>query len=282
MSTYDWLVIASKLIMLFIIFAVAYLVDYMVKNEIIQKQYSKMQGQGKQFLTENMKRAKGKSFNYDYMDAFINKYGVNFMIKGITPVGYVALKLIASLFVMVVTMHENVVLGLAFGPACYYILDFIFIESNKSDNKLMLEDIKNVYDTLRIQIKAGVYITSVLTDCYLVVKNKRLKKAFLELTSDIAAKNDLEESLDRFTYKFDNQYIDNLATVIKQSMTTGQAGKMFDDIKGQINDIENAMVEAEKQRINAQILIVQALMYVAILVSTVYLCLGQLGAGLSI
>lgn len=282
MSTYDWLVIASKLIMLFIIFAVAYLVDYMVKNEIIQKQYSKMQGRGKQFLTENMKRAKGKSFNYEYMDAFINKYGVNFMIKGITPVGYVALKLIASLFVMVVTMHENVVLGLAFGPVCYYILDFIFIESNKSDNKLMLEDIKNVYDTLRIQIKAGVYITSVLTDCYLVVKNKRLKKAFLELTSDIAAKNDLEESLDRFTYKFDNQYIDNLATVIKQSMTTGQAGKMFDDIKGQINDIENAMVEAEKQRINAQILIVQALMYVAILVSTVYLCLGQLGAGLSI
>lgn len=282
MSTYDWLVIASKLIMLFIIFAVAYLVDYMVKNEIIQKQYSKMQGRGKQFLTENMKRAKGKSFNYDYMDAFINKYGVNFMIKGITPVGYVALKLVASLFVMVVTMHENVVLGLAFGPACYYILDFIFIESNKSDNKLMLDDIKNVYDTLRIQIKAGVYITSVLTDCYLVVKNKRLKKAFLELTSDIAAKNDLEESLDRFTYKFDNQYIDNLATVIKQSMTTGQAGKMFDDIKGQINDIENAMVEAEKQRINTQIIIVQALMYVAILVSTVYLCLGQLGAGLSI
>lgn len=282
MSTYSWLVIASKLIMLFIIFAVAYLVDYMVKNEIIQKQYSKMQGRGKQFLTENMKRAKGKSFNYDYMDAFINKYGVNFMIKGITPVGYVALKLIASLFVMIVTMHESIVLGLAFGPACYYILDFIFIESNKSDNKLMLEDIKNVYDTLRIQIKAGVYITSVLTDCYLVVKNKRLKKAFLELTSDIAAKNDLEESLDRFTYKFDNQYIDNLATVIKQSMTTGQAGKMFDDIKGQINDIENAMVEAEKQRINAQILIVQALMYVAILVSTVYLCLGQLGAGLSI
>lgn len=282
MSTYDWLVIASKLIMLFIIFAVAYLVDYMVKNEIIQKQYSKMQGRGKQFLTENMKRAKGKSFNYEYMDAFINKYGVNFMIKGITPVGYVALKLVASVFVMIVTMHENVVLGLAFGPACYYILDFIFIESNKSDNKLMLEDIKNVYDTLRIQIKAGVYITSVLTDCYLVVKNKRLKKAFLELTSDIAAKNDLEESLDRFTYKFDNQYIDNLATVIKQSMTTGQAGKMFDDIKGQINDIENAMVEAEKQRINAQILIVQALMYVAILVSTVYLCLGQLGAGLSI
>lgn len=268
--------------MLFIIFAVAYLVDYMVKNEIIQRQYSKMQGRGKQFLTENMKRAKGKSFNYEYMDAFINKYGVNFMIKGITPVGYVALKLIASLFVMVVAMHENVVLGLAFGPACYYILDFIFIESNKSDNKLMLDDIKNVYDTLRIQIKAGVYITSVLTDCYLVVKNKRLKKAFLELTSDIAAKNDLEESLDRFTYKFDNQYIDNLATVIKQSMTTGQAGKMFDDIKGQINDIENAMVEAEKQRINAQILIVQALMYVAILVSTVYLCLGQLGAGLSI
>lgn len=282
MSTYNWLGIASKLLMLFIIFAVAYLVDYMVKNEIIQKQYSKMQGQGKQFLTENMKRAKGKSFNYDYMDAFINKYGVNFMIKGITPVGYVALKLVASVFVMIVTMHENVVLGLAFGPACYFILDFIFIESNKSDNKMMLEDIKNVYDTLRIQIKAGVYITSVLTDCYLVVKNKRLKKAFLELTSDIAAKNDLEDSLDRFTYKFDNQYIDNLATVIKQSMTTGQAGKMFDDIKGQINDIENAMVEAEKQRINTQIITVQALMYVAILVSTVYLCLGQLGAGLSI
>ena len=165
-------------------------------------------------------------------------------------------------------------------PVGYFGLDFIINQSDKSDNIKMLDDIKNVYDTLRIQTKAGVYITSVITDCYLVVQNKRLKKAFLKLTSDIVAKNDIESALDDFRNKFNNEYIDTLVIIIKQSMKTGQASRMFDDIRNQITDIESAMVMHEKTSIQSKITFCQILLYVAIIVVSLYIAVVTLASGL--
>jgi tight adherence protein C len=153
--------------------------------------------------------------------------------------------------------------------------------SDKSDNEKMLADIENVYDVLRIQTKAGVYITSVLTDCYLVVRNKRLKSAFLKLTSDIAAKNDIESALNDFKSKFRNEYIDTLVIIVKQSMQTGQASKIFDDIREQIADIDAAMLIAEKERINRQIITVQLILYFAIIAVAVFITYISLISGLS-
>lgn len=46
----------------------------------------------------------------------------------------------------------------------------------------MLNDIRLIYDTLKIQSKSGVYITDILSECQLLVQMPRLKKALMELT----------------------------------------------------------------------------------------------------
>lgn len=229
-----------------------------------------------------MNATKIKAFNYNEIENYINRVGLVYMTNGkMTPVSYMLLKIFLALFFMFIGLQANVILGLGFLLIGYVGLDLILNLSDKTDNDAMLEDIKNVYDTLRIQTKAGVYITSVITDCYLVAQNKRLKTAFLNLTSDIIAKNDLETSLEEFRSKFNNEYINTLVIIINQSLQTGQAAKMFDDIREQIKDIEAAMMISEKTRIQQWIIFVQILLYGAIILTSVYVAIINLGNGLS-
>lgn len=253
------------------------------KSEQLKNSYQKATAYSRELMIENMKVSKLKAFNYDEIKMYMSRSGLDFMTDGkLTPLTYLALRLAFGFIFLVCGIQlANVVVGIMAAVVGFFALDFILNISDKSDNDKMLDDIKNIYDTLRIQTKAGVYITSVITDCYLVVQNKRLKQALLELTSDIIAKNDTEDALDTFRNKFNNPYIDTMVIIIKQSMKTGQASKMFDDIKVQIVDIEAAMMLAEQVKIKAEITFVQILMYIAIIVVAILLAFLSLSSGLN-
>lgn len=253
-----------------------------LRSEQLKKMGNKAYMVTRQSFLNSMKASTIKSFNYDAVEQYINSSGLAFMTNyKMTPLLYVLLRIFLGIFLMIVGLQENLIMGLALLPIGYFGLDFIINMSDKADNDKMLADIEDVYDTLRIQTKAGVYITSVLTDCYLVVKNKRLKSAFLKLTSDIAAKNDIDTALDDFRGKFRNEYIDTLVIIIKQSMQTGQAAKMFDDIREQIADIDAAMLINEKNSINSKIIFVQLIIYSAIIILAVYITFIALSSGFS-
>lgn len=253
-----------------------------LRSEQLKKMGNKAYMVTRQSFLNSMKASTIKSFNYDAVEQYINSSGLAFMTNyKMTPLLYVLLRIFLGIFLMIVGLQENLIMGLALLPIGYFGLDSIINMSDRADNDKMLADIEDVYDTLRIQTKAGVYITSVLTDCYLVVKNKRLKSAFLKLTSDIAAKNDIDTALDDFRGKFRNEYIDTLVIIIKQSMQTGQAAKMFDDIREQIADIDAAMLINEKNSINSKIILVQLIIYSAIIVLAVYITFIALSSGFS-
>jgi tight adherence protein C len=253
-----------------------------LRSEQVAKFGNKVAEKSKEALTNGMYTTKIKSLNYDVVKAYINACGLAYMTNyKMTPTSYILLKFGIALVAMICGLQISLLAGLILLPIGYIGVDFVMNLSDKSDNEKMLADIENVYDVLRIQTKAGVYITSVLTDCYLVVRNKRLKSAFLKLTSDIAAKNDIESALNDFKSKFRNEYIDTLVIIVKQSMQTGQASKMFDDIREQIADIDAAMLIAEKERINRQIITVQLILYFAIIAVAVFITYISLISGLS-
>lgn len=270
-------------VMLIIIGIFGILANSMLKSEEVKNKTTAIVDKNKQMLVNSMRVSRVKAFNYEELEMYINRTGLKYMTNDkLTPLMYTMFKILFAIFFMVLGFQlDTVITGLGLGIFGYFFIDLIAYISNSSDNKAMLDDIKNVYDTLRIQTKAGVYITSVITDCYLVVQNKRLKKAFLRLTSDIAAKNDIETSLDEFKNKFDNEYINTLVVIIKQSMKTGQASKMFEDIRAQIADIEAAMMEAEKARIKTMITVCQVLLYVAIIAVSLYVAVASLSTGLN-
>lgn len=260
---------------------VAILIYVLISNMIKSQQALAVYNKSRQAIADRMRQSKIRSFNYDALQEYINKSGLAYMTGNkITPVSYMVLKLSFALLGFIGGVQENVLLGLVFMLVGYIALDFILNESNKSDNGNMLKDIKAIYDSLRIRTKAGVYITVVLTDSYLIVENKRLKKALLELANDIIAKNDMETSLDNFRGKFDNEYINTLVTIVKQSFKTGQAAKMFEDIREQIEDIEEALVIREKQKIRTQIITVQVMVYTSIVAVSIFLAFKSLSEGL--
>lgn len=270
-------------VMLIIIGIFGILANSMLKSEEVKSKTTAIVDKNKQMLVNSMRVSRVKAFNYEELEMYINRTGLKYMTNDkLTPLMYTLFKILFAIFFMVLGFQlDTIITGLGLGIFGYFFIDLIAYISNSSDNKAMLDDIKNVYDTLRIQTKAGVYITSVITDCYLVVQNKRLKKAFLRLTSDIAAKNDIETSLDEFKNKFDNEYINTLVVIIKQSMKTGQASKMFEDIRAQIADIEAAMMEAEKARIKTMITVCQVLLYIAIIAVSLYVAVASLSTGLN-
>ena len=273
--------VATLFLVVTLILATIFISGFL-RSEQLKKMGNKAYMVTRQSLLNSMKASTIKSFNYDAVEQYINSSGLAYMTNyKMTPLMYIVLRIVLALFLMILGLQFNLFAGLALLPIGYFGLDFIINMSDKADNDKMLADIEDVYDTLRIQTKAGVYITSVLTDCYLVVKNKRLKSAFLKLTSDIAAKNDIDTALDDFRGKFRNEYIDTLVIIIKQSMQTGQAAKMFDDIREQIADIDAAMLINEKNSINSKIIFVQMIIYVAIIVVAVYITFISITNGLN-
>lgn len=273
--------VATLFLVVTLILATIFISGFL-RSEQLKKMGNKAYMVTRQSLLNSMKASTIKSFNYDAVEQYINSSGLAYMTNyKMTPLMYIVLRIVLALFLMILGLQFNLFAGLALLPIGYFGLDFIINMSDKADNDKMLADIEDVYDTLRIQTKAGVYITSVLTDCYLVVKNKRLKSAFLKLTSDIAAKNDIDTALDDFRGKFRNEYIDTLVIIIKQSMQTGQAAKMFDDIREQIADIDAAMLINEKNSINSKIIFVQMIVYVAIIVVAVYITFISITNGLN-
>lgn len=273
--------VATLFLVVTLILATIFISGFL-RSEQLKKMGNKAYMVTRQSLLNSMKASTIKSFNYDAVEQYINSSGLAYMTNyKMTPLMYIMLRVSLALFLMILGLQFNLFAGLALLPIGYFGLDFIINMSDKADNDKMLADIEDVYDTLRIQTKAGVYITSVLTDCYLVVKNKRLKSAFLKLTSDIAAKNDIDTALDDFRGKFRNEYIDTLVIIIKQSMQTGQAAKMFDDIREQIADIDAAMLINEKNSINSKIIFVQMIVYVAIIVVAVYITFISITNGLN-
>lgn len=269
------------LVALLLALLVSILIFKLISDMVKSGQMLDIYSRSRQYVENNMKRSGSKSFNYENLKLYISRSGLGYMTNNkITPISYMVCKISFAILGLLAGIQENLILGLIFMLIGYVILDFILNESNKSDNGNMLKDIKAVYDSLRIRTKAGVFITSVLTDSYLIIENKRLKKAFLELASDIIAKNDMETALDNFKNKFDNEYINTLVIIIKQSSKTGQAAKMFEDIRGQIEDIEEALVIREKQKIRTEIIIVQVMVYTSIVVVSIYMAFVGLSSGL--
>lgn len=258
-----------------------YLVWLIVDSGILARRVASATERTISNMQSNMKTQKLNFLNYDQIDKFIKYTGLGYMFgKQFDPIMYMGVNILLALLGFYVGWQLNPLYQVPLSLFGFFLLTLIGIANNSSDNNALLEDIKQVYDTLRIQTKAGVFLTSALSECYLVVRNKRLKKALIELANDLLIKNDVATAADEFQGKFKNQYVDSMAVILKQSQESGRAAQMFDDIQGQIDDIQAAINLKEKAKIKNQITICQTMVYIAILAAVVFSVMGTLGGEL--
>lgn len=227
---------------------------------------------GTDFSGRILKKSRISYFNYDSIQKFLNTKGAAYLFGDkATPVNFMIIK--AAMFVIMCLAGISlggVIPGALLAVIGFFIPDILLTVSNSSDNDEMLMDIKCVYDTLRIQKKAGVFLSASLCECYLAVKNRRLKSALLELTNDISTRRNIDDALERFNGKFDCGQIDIFCIVIRQSMESGRSVKALEDLSQQMNDLQHMINMKEKEVLDRKVQIIELLIFVGLLAVTVY------------
>lgn len=206
-------------------------------------------------LLERMKISKSPYFNYDRLDMFINEYGVSYMLsESINPVSYIIIKLVVGVLAgaLVFSGTSNVVMFFLFFALGFLGVDLLVKLNNKRDNEEMLLDISNIYDVLKLQLEAGVFITDSINSCYKNCKNKRLKDGLLMLYIDIRANSNIVESLRKFNARFNNTNISTLCAVLEQSLVTGQVVDVLENVSKENVSIQKLYNVQYKRKIEGQ------------------------------
>ena len=243
-----------------------------VMNIDWKENLSKAGESGADFVGRILKKSKLNYFNFHSIQKFLKTRGAVYMFGEMaTPVTFLLVKLLAFLLLFMVGISfDSISAGLILGVIGFFMPDILLNVSNSMDNDTMLSDIKCIYDTLRIQTKAGVFLSASLCECYLAVKNRRLKSALLELTNDISTRREIDDALERFNEKFDFGQIDIFCIVIRQSMESGRSVKVLEDLSLQMNDLQRAINMKEKEALDRKVQVIELMLFIGLLAVTVY------------
>lgn len=225
-------------------------------------------------------KVRGKEFPwYQRKQCWLNKKGAAFHFgRWINPAWYLTLKLVLAFCGFLIGFAFSPVFGILVFGFLYVLPGWLLQYLNAKDNERMLSELRLVYHALEIQVRAGVYVTDALAECYGCVQEKRLQHAFLELSGDIVVKADIYESLERFQGKFDNRYLDTLCITILQALESGQAVELLKDISEQIKDMELTVLERKKGALDRSVTFYQLGILAAVLGVVLYACVTQMFA----
>ena len=185
---------------------------------------------------------------------------------------YLALRIALSLLGMLLVSSVDWAAGIAAALLLFFLPGMLLVYLNGRDNERLLPELKLVYHALEIQIRAGVYVTDALAECYGSVRERRLREALLALAGDIVMKADVFDALERFQGKFDNRYVDALCITLLQALESGQALELLGDIGEQIKDMEHAVLERKKAALDRNITFYQLGILVVVLGIALYAC----------
>lgn len=208
-------------------------------------------------LLYRLQAAKGRYFNYDRIATFIEENGVAYMLSNsINPVMYIVFKgLVGIVFgtLIGVSIELPIIQKIAVFILCFVIgffgIDVIVKNNNENANQKMMLDISNTYDVLKIQVRAGVYITDSIFFCYQNCSNKRLKDALLAAYLDIKTDGNIERALEKLNAKFNNRQISTLCAILEQSLTSGQSAEILDNITKKNVDVQKLINQQYRRKI---------------------------------
>ena len=235
-------------------------------------------------------KSKNSYFSRDRIDGFLSKTGVLYRRNdyNLNASAFIFEKIVISLLLIVLSFL--IVPGLFGKLGCAVVMGFFgfmlpdiaAIKKNRKDNDDIQDDIISIYNILKSHSKAGVYVSDSLIECQRAVSNGRIKAALTELNNNILSRNiTIKEAVDQFNARFDNDQIDNLSVILKQSLTTGQIYDILRDISKQIEDINRLRTESEKARTKRQLKLMNVTFFVMVSVLALYITGYQLVTSLS-
>lgn len=210
---------------------------------------------------------------YRNTQQWLDKNGAAFHYGSwVEPGRYLALRTVLALLGLAAVGSMSLEGGVAAAVFLFFLPGWLILYLNSRDNERFLPELKLMYHALEIQIRAGVYVTDALAECYGSVRERRLREALLALAGDIVMKADIFDALERFQGKFDNRYVDALCITILQALESGQALELLGDIGEQVKDMEGAVLERRKAALDRSITFYQLGVLAVVLGLALYAC----------
>ena len=185
----------------------------------------------------------------------LRKMGAGVLLKDQMTVSqwYLYKGLMAGLFGLIVAFIAGGVLRLGVAKPLtivvavigWFFLDIFLRVTNKSSNDEMMPDIMEMSRSVLYAKRGGQYIADALKDAVIVVENKRLKTALMQLRNDMDSGRNLDECLQEMEMSFSNGEISSFCTVIKSLQTTGQVDEALRTLE---NNIEREQISVNKRR----------------------------------
>ncbi len=223
------------------------------------------------------KKSRKGIFDYERWEHYLQINGAVYHYGNwINPVNYLAICVVLAWVLFAIGMLGGLLTGIVLGILGLFLPGILLEYLNKKDNAAMLPELDLVYSALSIQIRAGVYITDALAECYGSVEHNRLRDALQNLAGDIVMKADLDYALEQFQGRFNNRYIDSLCITVLQATESGQAVELLGDIAEQIKDMELLLQNKKKEKLNRSVTFYQLGIFALILVLVLYTCMVHL------
>lgn len=217
---------------------------------------------------------------YEGQEAFLLKTGAIFWFPWLTEERYFLLRILSGIvcgscvlsgahllefsgILRIVLLMPGLVIG-------FFLPMLLFKISDARDNEQMTTDIRKLYEYVKIQVKAGMYLTNTLSACYLAISNRRLKQGLLELNSRLIATNSVPMAIADFGQKFTNEYIAYFCLIVSQSEQSGRMAQMLDDMTRQMEDLEKYMMAQKRGRMERKVLFLTLFVFVGILLVAAY------------
>lgn len=204
-------------------------------------------------------------------ELFISRYGADYNL-GISKVKQLLILKVCSMafFIFLGSQVVGMPVMLLIGIVGWKFPDIVIKLINREDNEKIFKDMKMLYDSLRIQQSAGIFITNSLMHSYRIVRCKRLKAALRSLSSDIMLDKDIDKALNALSIKFKNDNIDEFVSIISQSIQTGRMRDMLEQINKQMQNMEDIINQKRENAVNSRMLIIIMLLFVGIVAMVTY------------
>lgn len=226
-----------------------------------------------QELTGMLREKRDGSVWYQRREEWLSKNGGVFHYgKWINPMRLLTLQMALAGLTFSVLAAVSWELGAIGGAIAFFLPSGILMYLNRQDNRRLLPELKLIYHAMELQIKAGVYVTDALAECYGSVQEKRLRSALLDLAGDIVMRADIYDAINAFQRKFDNSYVDSLCIIVLQALESGQAVELLGDIGEQIKDMEEAELQRKKAALDRSITFYQLGIFAVVLGIALYAC----------
>ncbi len=223
------------------------------------------------------KKNKYSWWDYEKWNSFLIANGAEFYYgKWMTPVSYIALCVVLGVCGFLIGTWRSIGMGCIVSLTAIFLPGILLEYLNKKDNEQMLTEMDLVYSALAIQIRAGVYVSNALMECYNSVTHPRLNAALRDLCSDLVMNAELDKALEGLQKKFNNKYIDTLCITIMQACESGQAVELLGDIAEQIKDMQVMIQQKKKNQLDRSTTFYQLGIFVISLGLTLYLCISNM------